>query len=81
MGLTEDESKVIFHNNDDTATQLTLYNDQDDQAIDFIENKANLYQLSQLHQIYKQLKDYKSDEDITTFIEAIRDCILKCQSL
>jgi hypothetical protein len=56
MGLTEDERSVVFIYRDNTSSILDLYDEQDLNDINFIEQEANIYQLCELFQVCKQFK-------------------------
>lgn len=53
MGLTKDQGAVIFVHKDHKVSQVNLYNDGDNDDIDFIESKTSLYELCCLWQICK----------------------------
>jgi WD40 repeat protein len=62
MGLTQDERSVVFLYNDNTASLLRLYTDQDIQDINFVENKANIYQLCSLFDLSKQFETQHTND-------------------
>jgi hypothetical protein len=63
MGLTEDEQSIVFVHPNDMVSLLHLYNDQDRENIDYIQQKTNIYQLLDLLDICKKFKTkQKKDE-------------------
>ena len=82
MGLKQDERSLVFVNPDTTASELDLYSDQDMKDIEFIENKANIYELAVLFSLYKKYKPTVKKDDIfnpnsTPLVMAMLDYIKK----
>lgn len=82
MGLKENEQSVVFVLPDATVSELNLYTDQDMKDIDFIENKANIYELGVLLSLYKKYKptvkkDVICNPNSTPLVMAMRDYIKK----
>jgi hypothetical protein len=82
MGLKENEQSVVFVLPDATVSELNLYTDQDMKDIDFIENKANIYELAVLLALCKKYKPMVKKDDIfnpnsTRLVMAMRDYIRK----
>ncbi len=63
IGLTEDERSVVFIHQDNTSSILHLYDEQDVNDIDFIEQEAHIYQLCGLFQMCKH---FKTEQDTST---------------
>jgi hypothetical protein len=83
MGLAKDERSVIFMHKNDKMSQILLYPSRENENIDFIENKASLYELCCLWQIgkswpEKQL-DGQNDKNASKFIEKMQSMIGKVQ--
>ena len=84
IGLTKDERSLVFIHNTGNASQLNLYDDQDMEYVNFIEQKANFYQLCELLQICKDHKTDQRDARNTraiTGINEIRSYIARCKKL
>lgn len=74
MGLNIDENSVIFIYNSKEINQLNIYDKNELNDIDFIENTATLYQLNTMWHIYKNNKILSKQSDIrheTLFINNI----------
>ncbi len=84
MGLTENEQSVVFLYPDDTVSLLHLYNDQDRENIDYIQQKTNIYQLFDLLHFCKkfktkQKKDERKNINASPLVAAIRDYLKKAR--
>lgn len=85
IGLTQDENNIVFIHEDNSISLLTIYDDQDLKNINFIEEKANIYQLCQLYQLYKNSKNdpqiyKKRNANATEFISSITTLLSKMQN-
>jgi hypothetical protein len=76
MGLTADESTIVFVDANKNAHQLPLYSDQDCQEIDFIEKEANIVQLYEMLELRKNVKDFGKK---TYFVTAMKSYIQEQQ--
>jgi len=75
IGLTADESTIVFIDEEEQVYQLELYSKQDYNEINFIKN-ANIVQLFTLFNI---CEDNKGAEKITSFVETIKSYIQEQQ--
>lgn len=83
MGLTIDEKTLMMTDKDNGTYELKLYDEQDYQEIDFIENKANiidLYEMLALHKKAKALNKFDTKDDKYINCEAIKHFVVSMKS-
>lgn len=83
MGLVKDQREIVFVHNNGKTTEMSLYGHCNYSEMDFIENKANLYELCCLWQICKDKEvavdqaDSQNDKNVQKFVERMRIMIYR----